>query len=762
MIRSLQYFIAFLILVTTSVPAQNKSIHTGETIFKMEKIDQTDYKKSVRSEILYKKNLRINQPLEINAGPYLDLESFEDFDFPPIDWESYTEGIDPWEQTDNDAIDGDYSAVSYGEYTTAENWLITPQIDLSSASIASLTYYDLFDDSYAETDQDQFIVLISTDYSGSGDPGLATWNEIHSGSTEPFNWNLQSIDLSPYIGQTVHIAFRYIPYFDGVDYIPGTDWYIDAVRVSDDGCTGIELIPDSATIDSPPDGATLMQVDVPLLWFPPYYEDITKQFLYVGTDGGGTSTPTNIYNGLELSNFTQGITLPNLDPNTTYYWQVVPANCAYEAQNCPIWSFTTGDGNLNYGGGGPTQGNYYFANSTSGASGSPSQPVFNWIDISATGTDLISSIIDEQTKGPYNLGFSFDFFGNTYTQFYINANGFVAFQYPSGQVAFGFPMPSISGPENLIAGFWMNLNPTNTNVTDKHLYYGMDNGDMVITFEKYPQYISFNVPGDENSWMTFQIIIKQNGNIKIQYKEKGSSFIVSGLNAGKVGIENNDGTKGILYKYSDTGGPVFDGSSPLALEFGQDAFVLPVELNSFTASVIDGNVKLDWETKTEIKNYGFDVERKIVSLNNSIWEKIGFIKGSGNSNSPKQYSFVDNKTTSGKYLYRLKQIDTDGQFEYSNQIEIDLEHPDKFSLNQNYPNPFNPSTVISFSVPVKSFTSLKIYDVLGNQIATLVSEEKQAGTYEINFDGADLTSGIYFYKLQTENFIDTKKMILLR
>lgn len=520
---------------------------------------------------------RAKSLLNINSSPFLTLESFEDTEnFPPLNWINYTDGFDQWEQG-YDYIDGEYSAYS-NAYSESENWLITPQIDLTEASNAILTYYDEFDDTYAETDQDQFLVLISIDYSGSGDPTLATWTQIHSGITEYYDWNLQEIDLTDYLGQTVYIAFQYIPYFDGTDYISGTDWYIDAVRVSDDGCTGIEPVPNSATVDSPPNGATLIPVDVPLSWIPPS-ADITKQFLYLGTDGGGTTTPTNKYNGLEFGNYTSGFTATNLNPNTTYYWQIIPANCAYQAANCPIWSFTTGDGNLNYGGGGPTQGDYYYENSISGTA---HQPTYNWIDISSTGTDLITSINDDQTKGSFQLGFDFDFFGNTYSTFYINADGFVSFGYPNGQVSYGFTMPSTYGPENIIAGFWMSLNPTNTSVTGQHLYYGTDNGDMVITFEKYPQYFSYNNPGDADAWITFQIIIRQNGNIKIQYKEKGSSFIVSGLNAGKVGIENSDGTKGVLYKYSDTGGPVFDGSSPLAVEFYKSSLVTAnVELKIF-------------------------------------------------------------------------------------------------------------------------------------------------------------------------------------
>jgi hypothetical protein len=153
------------------------------------------------------------------------------------------------------------------------------------------------------------------------------------------------------------------------------------------------------------------------------------------------------------------------------------------------------------------------------------------------------------------------------------------------------------------------------------------------------------------------------------------------------------------------------------------------------------------------------------------------VNGNGTSTEPKAYSFVDEKLSAGKYQYRLKQIDFNGSFEYSNIIEVDISLPEKFSLEQNYPNPFNPSTKIKFTIPSVtlsgvegSFVTLKVFDVLGNEIATLVNEEKPAGSYEVEFSttgGPESSikhpaSGIYFYQLKAGDYLETKKMILMK
>jgi hypothetical protein len=190
---------------------------------------------------------------------------------------------------------------------------------------------------------------------------------------------------------------------------------------------------------------------------------------------------------------------------------------------------------------------------------------------------------------------------------------------------------------------------------------------------------------------------------------------------------------------------------------------LPVELSQFSAHINGTSVKLDWRTETEVNDYGFGVERCMKKeRGGETWETIGFVNGNGNSNSPKNYFFEDTDLSYGKYLYRLKEIDNDGQFEYSKIIEVDISIPDKFELSQNYPNPFNPETKIQFQLPYESEVSLKIYDILGSEIEELINESKQPGKYEVDFNASNLSSGTYFYRLHTENFTETKEMVLLK
>jgi hypothetical protein len=190
---------------------------------------------------------------------------------------------------------------------------------------------------------------------------------------------------------------------------------------------------------------------------------------------------------------------------------------------------------------------------------------------------------------------------------------------------------------------------------------------------------------------------------------------------------------------------------------------LPVELSSFTASINVSNVELRWTTETEVNNYGFEVER-VLSLTSFIsnWERVGFVQGHGNSNSPKEYYFTDIPNGGTKFQYRLKQIDNDGKYAYSEVLSIDIKIPNQYILNQNYPNPFNPSTVISYSIPASSKVTLTVYDVLGKFITTLVNENQEAGSYLVNFNAAGLSNGMYFYNLQSDNFVKTNKMLLLK
>lgn len=187
---------------------------------------------------------------------------------------------------------------------------------------------------------------------------------------------------------------------------------------------------------------------------------------------------------------------------------------------------------------------------------------------------------------------------------------------------------------------------------------------------------------------------------------------------------------------------------------------LPVELSSFTSSVSGKNVTLNWSTITETNNSGFDIERKSAS---ATWTKIGNVEGSGTVTAPVNYTFSDRNLNTGNYSYRLKQIDFNGNYKYfdlSNEVIIGT--PKNYSLSQNFPNPFNPSTSISYEIPTSNFVSLKIYDMMGKEVANLVSGNQEAGFYTVKFDASKLSSGIYFYKLQANDFTATKKLMLLK
>ena len=209
--------------------------------------------------------------------------------------------------------------------------------------------------------------------------------------------------------------------------------------------------------------------------------------------------------------------------------------------------------------------------------------------------------------------------------------------------------------------------------------------------------------------------------------------------------------------WTTTNGDAPNISTPGASNYSQGA--LPVELSLFSASIYKNSVKLNWRTETEINNYGFNVERRSET---SKWERISFVNGNGNSNSPREYSYIDQTADAGKYFYRLKQIDNDGAFTYSKFIEVDFNSKMDFSLTQNYPNPFNPTTTIRFYLPAAGNVKLTLFNILGQEIKTLVNELKESGVHTFNFDASDLNSGTYIYKIEAGSFIQTRKMTLVK
>lgn len=194
---------------------------------------------------------------------------------------------------------------------------------------------------------------------------------------------------------------------------------------------------------------------------------------------------------------------------------------------------------------------------------------------------------------------------------------------------------------------------------------------------------------------------------------------------------------------------------------------LPVTLTNFSYTVNTDKVTLKWTTSTENNNNGFQIERKLLNSENTGWNNAGFVKGKGNSNTQSQYTFEDNKLSSGKYNYRIKQIDNNGNYKYfslNNIVEIGI--PIKYNLSQNYPNPFNPTTKINYELPKDSKVNLTVFDILGREIIKLVNQEQKAGYYTITTDAKNLASGTYFYRLiaksSEKEYVMSKKMCIIK
>jgi len=190
---------------------------------------------------------------------------------------------------------------------------------------------------------------------------------------------------------------------------------------------------------------------------------------------------------------------------------------------------------------------------------------------------------------------------------------------------------------------------------------------------------------------------------------------------------------------------------------------LPIQMASATTAVIrDNDVEVAWRTVSETNNYGFEIQRK--RGDTGEWSKIAFVEGHGTTLSPQAYSYVDRGLSFGKYYYRIRQIDLDGTSETFSEMEVNVGlAPDKLVLAQNYPNPFNPSTLIDFAVPMSGHTSVKVYNVLGQEVASLFEGNAEAGRiYTARFDASNLSSGIYFYALTSAGKVETKRMLLLK
>jgi len=281
----------------------------------------------------------------------------------------------------------------------------------------------------------------------------------------------------------------------------------------------------------------------------------------------------------------------------------------------------------------------------------------------------------------------------------------------------------------------------------------------------------FNISGKyevyyNSTWYNLEnnpFVYAEDSKFKIEVTQDNNKIFVKISRGATTWGPTEIGTTGALTKFSivsgNTGGGDGNNFYFNSMEIRTDSPV-PVELSSFTASIQNKAVVLNWATATEINNYGFEVER---SFDKTNWNTLAFKNGYGNSNSVKDYTYTDKDITkNGMYYYRLKQIDNNGDFEYSNIVEVSVNIPIKFEVAQNYPNPFNPVTNISFNLPEANNVTLYIFNAIGQQIKTINAGYKEAGKHTIEFDGSSLNSGVYFYKVEAGNNSMIRKMALIK
>jgi hypothetical protein len=518
-----------------------------------------------------------------------------------------------------------------------------------------------------------------------------------------------------------------------------------------------------------------------------------------------TVTLSNVSSGNSTLDYS--VTLENNTfPEGIFDWRAIPVGTATEQAGKD--NLEVSFGQSIFGSGGPDEFGYEWIDSNE-----PNGPDYVWEDIvgNPNSVQIVSwtGNLDDGYTGAIPVGFGFDFYGNTYTNVYVSTNGFLSLSpLTTSYYTNSTTMPNSSAPNNIICPFWDDLEGR----TQGTVHYLQDGNRFILQYTNWQRYSSSGGVGS----LTFQVILHSSGKILFYYNN-----MVGTLNSATIGIENQNGIVGLPVAINSTyvqnslavqisaepdwlgvdpiSGRLYNGNSvDIELTFRTEDFPLgdysmdmkvssndplnptitvpvtlqivpiPVELSSFSAEARNNNVVLNWTTASEINNSGFAVERKDGKwkMENGKWESVGFVEGKGSTTEVQSYSYSDGELNVGKYIYRLKQIDYDGSYEYSPEVEIEVLPPQEYSLKQNYPNPFNPVTTIEYTLPENAEVSIEIYNALGELVSLLVNGVIEAGYQKLTFDASSLTSGTYIYRInakgQSKNYIESKKMMLVK
>jgi hypothetical protein len=374
------------------------------------------------------------------------------------------------------------------------------------------------------------------------------------------------------------------------------------------------------------------------------------------------------------------------------------------------------------------------------------------------GTTEVTWTVGDDDVVPLTIPFPFSFYGTNYTTVYASSNGWVSFTDPSvapvtaAVQRTSVTIPTAGGLENYIAGAMRDMDMTPSIYADAHLYYTGDATQFIMT------YWHVHTFGSATDYVTFQIILKPDGSIKLQYNDLEST-LVAGVptppttitNASTIGIENASGTEGVKYRFAGVGGPMF--GSPMAVDI-QLLTPLPLQLMSFSAESKGKNNQLTWRTASEVNTSHFLIQR---SKDGTQFVDMGQVKSINDRTKINAYSFTDQSPLNGNNYYRLKMVDRDGQFKYSN-VEV-VNSSSLINSVKVYPNPTQSAINTDFNIAEDSEGDIEIYDAFGKQVSKQHTDFKKGK----NHIGSDLSShptGVYMVKILIDgNAVAIQKVV---
>jgi len=707
-------------------------------------------------------------------------ESFEDVTFPPAGWHTKNLlGTNVWVRSTAFAHTGVASArISY-QATGGEDWLVTPQVNVVTGDSLVFWWRNAFSSPYPP---DSIIIRISTT-----DTAVASFTNVlgfFDGATAPNVWTRHAFSLSAYTGN-IYIAFQHKD-------LDGNGGYLDDVTIGEPMMSSQVFVTGDPFNIYTTTNMGVNWIAVPFLgttqpWTSTYYSSdfITgDNFVTVGAFGlinevspvDVATAHTNFIKAGTLydvwsSSATGNVIAVGTASLTTTYDQSI-----YSTDGGETWAVSAmiDSADLDFN-------KLSMISATTGYTAGEDHRVMKttnggaaWFKVTdpATSTSDLETVsfVDENTGyvfGVTGLGYKTTDGGTTWTPLTTTITGTIyGSHFLDAQTGF-IVAASGNGRKTTDGGTTFTTMTTNMSTSAIYSIYMVDAN---VGFLSGSTGKVRKTTDGGTTWTTADVGNTSPTLYEIEFRDENYGMTVGSV--GRTFYTSNGGTSWIFENTSmstiygltientsvDTSAAYVVGTNSYVMR--NHKVIVPVELTSFSASINGSDVTLSWITATELNNRGFQVERK---TGEESWVELGFVEGRGTTTETQVYTFIDKDLTSGKYNYRIKQIDFNGTYKYYDlKEEVEITAPNSYELSQNYPNPFNPTTKIKYSVPVEGFVNIAVFNVLGEKVANLVNSVHKAGNYEFIFDATDLASGMYIYRMESGDYISVKKMMILK